>query len=260
MKFLPLLLVFACVCGGAQAQQTGTAAASSDVDSLKQVVDQLAGQIKENQARELDDAIWKNRRKYFNLGYANQTLTGDGAEWKSDWSLFMSMGRTYYLHKKPIAKMIKFGFDWTYFDMGAAQYDKPEGLVSLSGTETSELDLGVMQADLGMHFGPSLTINPVSHLKVSGFFHVIPAASLVMIDDNIYAQFVPFLSAGGAIAFKVISIGVESRWGKATYKGFSVDEEAMEGEDGLESVDDLFNVSKSKLKTSSLRFYISFRF
>ena len=118
-----------------------------------------------------------------------------------------------------------------------------------------------------MQFGPSLTINPVHHLKVSGYFRVTPSYSLLYMDETIHHHYVTMFNAGCALAWKVISVGVEWRWGTAKYNGLSfsdlnLDEGAMdETEDpSLDDMMDQLNTSSSKFKTSSLRLYVSFRF
>ena len=41
---------------------------------------------------------------------------------KSDFGAAIVWGKTYYLHKKPLAGMIKFGIDWSWMDLNYAQY------------------------------------------------------------------------------------------------------------------------------------------
>lgn len=226
---------------------------------------------------------WKSRRKYKNIGYHIQTLTHQDIpdmKWKSQYAFSVNMGRTFYLHKKPLAGMMKFGIDWTYFDYVFAKYkDNQEtadeendnsntgsnipgyypGIFGSSGKD--EIDLGVMQMDLGMHLGPSFTINPVGDLMINTYFHFIPSVSFVFLNDEINYNFVPYWSYGGAIAWKAISLGVEYRWGKAKYKSLSMDEEAMDSEEDfdLSNIEDIFKKGNNRLKTGSLRIYLSFR-
>lgn len=226
---------------------------------------------------------WKSRRKYKNIGYNIQTLTHQDIpdmKWNSQYALSVNMGRTFYLHKKPLAGMMKFGIDWTYFDYVFAKYkdnqETADEEIDNSNTESNipgyypgifgssgkdEIDLGVMQMDLGMHLGPSFTINPVGDLMISTYFHFIPSVSFVFLNDEINYNFVPFWSYGGAIAWKAISLGVEYRWGKAKYKSLSMDEEAMDSEEDfdLSNIEDVFKKGNNRLKTGSLRIYLSFR-
>ena len=48
---------------------------------------------------------------------------GNGLEkLNSDFAVAINRGNTYYLHKKPLFGMLKFGLDWTVFDIAAAKY------------------------------------------------------------------------------------------------------------------------------------------
>lgn len=83
-------------------------------------------------------------------------------------------------------------------------------------------------------------------------------------NDEANASYVSNFAVGGAIAYKAISLGIESRWGKAKYNSFAVDEDAVDTDDiGGGSDVDIDNVlvsGKNRLKTKSLRFYLIFRF
>ena len=220
------------------------------LDSLQSVVSDLSKRMQASEEDRLNDAIWKERRKYFMIGYVNQTLKHEeveGLKWKSDYGFFLSYGRTYYLHRKPLFKRIKFGLDLTLPDLTYVKYSEPTALHS-----EDESDFGIHQADIGLPIGPSLTINPVSHLKVSGYFHFVPSASIVVLDSEVNAKYVSFFTCGGAIAYKIISLGVESRWGSANYKSFSENED--------EETDSVFSTDNNKLKTNSVRFYLALRF
>ena len=70
------------------------------------------------------------------------------------------------------------------------------------------------------------------------------------------AGYATFFNAGGAVSFNVISIGVEGRWGRASYNNFSLG--ALD--EGMEDVSDVVETGKAKFKTGSVRVYVSFRF
>ena len=118
-----------------------------------------------------------------------------------------------------------------------------------------------------MQFGPSVTINPVHHLKVSGYFRVTPSYSMLYMDETFHHHYVTMLNAGCAVAWKAISLGVEWRWGSAKYNGLTFDgldfdEDSFGEEDdpSMGDVMDQMSAPKRKLKTSSMRIYLSFRF
>ena len=120
MKKLVLLIFTVCMGGGiaASAQEVS----QQKLDSLNQALSDISARVKETEAAESNRAIWKDRSKYFNLNYVNQKLSPDidgwdklgGGELKSDFGAAIVWGKTYYLHKKPLAGMIKFGIDWSW--------------------------------------------------------------------------------------------------------------------------------------------------
>ena len=120
--------------------------------------------------------VWKDRKGYSNFMYGKQDLTfeEDGEEFmklKSDWAAAISFGRTYYLHKRPLAGMIKFGLDWSFLDLNVGSFKVQED----DGYDVYEETL--YKGEVGMQFGPSVTINPISHLKVAAYFRVVPSYS-----------------------------------------------------------------------------------
>ncbi len=266
MKKLSFLIFsFAMLCSGAAAAQETSV---QDVDSLQRVVSDLNDQVRAAEAAVRDRAIWNDRAKFFNLGYVSQKLTpmdvsGD-LSWKSDMGFSLVWGRTWYLHRKPLARMIKFGIDFAWMDMNYAKYSIPEATFEGSEYGEPELDLGAHQYEYGIQVGPSITINPVSRLKISAYFHVVPSASLMVLNDEVNAGYATFFNAGGAVSFNVISIGVEGRWGRATYNNFSLgslDEQADYFENGMSGdPTDVIETGKAKFKTGSVRVYVSFRF
>lgn len=255
----------------------GIAASAQEVsqqklDSLNQALSDMSARVKETEAAESNRAIWKDRSKYFNLNYVNQKLSPDidgwdklgGGELKSDFGAAIVWGKTYYLHKKPLAGMIKFGIDWSWMDLNYAQYK-----VEAYDYDTDELySEKAHQLEYGMQIGPSVTINPVHHLKVSAYFRVTPSYSMMYLNDEFYHHYATFCNTGFAVAWKVLSVGCEWRWGKASYDGLGLNLDDLEGDysDGdfsgdIPSADDvLTDLQDLKLKTKSFRVYFSFRF
>lgn len=220
-------------------------------DSLQQIVDEISEKNKQLEAEALDKKIWKDRAKYFNISYVKQSLSPADVDYKYNSSLGVAItnGRTYYLHKKPILGMIKFGIDWSFFDVNVAMYENE----FTDGYEVEKENM--YQAEVGMQIGPSVTVNPIDHLKVNGYFRVTPSYSMMYSGDEFNGSYGTFFSAGGAISYKVISLGIEGRWGKTKYKSL-VDLGDIMGDDGDSSAE----APKTNWKTASTRFYISFRF
>ena len=246
-------------------------------DSLLQVVNELSDRVQKTEDAARNERIWKKRAKYFNIGYiTNQTLTDKvdaEAEWKSDFGVSLTFGKTYYLHKKPLLNMIKFGIDATWFELSYAKYSEPDVFAEggsytrayndySSGYEDyyeEDFDLGIHQIDASMHVGPSVTVNPVVDLKVAAYFHYVPTYSMVVIDDSFGHGYVSNFAFGASVAYKAISVGIEHRWAKkATYNGLSFDEEGMDYD--APDFEDVIESDKWKMKSKSFRVFLSFRY
>lgn len=202
---------------------------------------------------DLDQAIWKKRSKYFNISILSQTFTDNEADekYKGYVGPSISWGKTYYLHKKPIASMMKFGLDWTWLDMGSGGKKLDNDVFDTDETEAN------MNIYIGMQFGPSITINPVQHLKVSAYFRASPSYSILILDETSYNSALIYYNAGCSVAWKVISLGVEWRKGSYAYN-------YLNGPDdyGTYPYDPNRDTPKSKrqIETNALRFYVGFRF
>lgn len=246
-------------------------------DSLLQVVNELSDRVQKTEDAARNERIWKKRAKYFNIGYiTNQTLTDKvdaEAEWKSDFGVSLTFGKTYYLHKKPLLNMIKFGIDATWFELSYAKYSEPDVFAEggsytrayndySSGYEDyyeEDFDLGIHQIDASMHVGLSVTVNPVGDLKVAAYFHYVPTYSMVVIDDSFGHGYVSNFAFGASVAYKAISVGIEHRWAKkATYNGLSFDEEGMDYD--APDFEDVIESDKWKMKSKSFRVFLSFRY
>lgn len=288
---LPLRLLW--LVGFAKAQSVGVESENrrdtSETEMLRQEVSMLSQQVKDAKQADLSQKIWKDRAKYFNIGFVKQSLTSkdDYIKYKSDVGVNITWGKTYYLHKKPLWGMVKFGLDWTWMDFNYVKYSSVEEKYAYEadfsgyefgngsgyddsfgsewpeeGEEDFNLDFGCHQLEYAMQIGPSITVNPIHHLKVSTYFRFQPSASIMLLDDEVYYGFVPFFNFGAAVAWKAISIGVEGRWGSTKYHGVSVDDEDdgyyYEEEDM--DVPDLVDTFTQRMRTKSFRVYLSFRF
>ena len=180
------------------------------------------------------EKIW-SRKKYFNIGYGMLSLDrGIGYETlESNFAVSIARGNTYYLHKQPILGMIKFGLDWTFFDIAVAQYEE-------DSWETFD-DINIYKGEIAMQFGPSITVNPVDFLKVNLYFRYDPTYSMMFNTDGneFKGNYGSYFNTGLAASYKVISLGFEYRWGSTSYK--------IDGEN-------------QTWKTSGAYLYLSFRF
>lgn len=133
-------------------------------------------------------------------------------------------------------------------------------LESYPDEQEDNINIGRHQFEYAMQVGPSVTVNPIDHLKINAYFRYAPSFSGILINDEFSYNYASFFVTSAAISYKVISVGIESRWGKAKYKNFSIDdfnEEDMDVDNP--EWNDVISKSKRKFKTNSVRFYISFR-
>lgn len=275
MKKILLFVSFMTVCCLFSKAQSETVDGNvnTEVDSLKMVVQDLQDQVNEKdlvisemETEKHYEKVWGKRKKYMNLGYCIMNLDGMPLP-ESNFGLGISMGRTYNLHKKPVAGMIMFGIDFSYLDFTFASFDNTGGY-GLSLAEDLDIDLKRNYLSYSMQVGPSVTVNPVDELKVGVYCRFAPSMGFVTMNDYAYLQFVPYVTCGLSVSYKVIGLGIEGRWGKADYKGFSLDEESMTVDAGdinnpndmIPNMNEMFKTSKKTFKDSSLKIYLSFRF
>lgn len=164
------------------------------------------------------ETVW-SYRGYFGISYNNTTLspkenilTGVGKEivpdFKSDWGVSIQLGRSYRLHKKPIANVAQFNIDYTGIDLnvnhfsaegnGKNLYDSSNKYTKEDGNKTKEYyytpwNLEKLEANYGMTLGPSLTLAPFTyinnpalhHLKFNLFYHIgYHVSMLYMLNDE----------------------------------------------------------------------------
>ncbi|MDH6358790.1 hypothetical protein [Parabacteroides sp. PF5-9] len=179
------------------------------------------------------------RNTYLNVGYVFQQLKGvdNNMLFNSDYGVSFSIGHTYYLHRKPIANLMKVGLDATFFDLNVADYTDYNSRHYNDGEDSDR----TMQIAAGMQIGPSLTFfPPVNELKGHLYVRYAPSFSGIVANEDLYANYAGFWLSGLAVSYKMISAGMELRWGSANYK----------------TGDEV----KEKWQTRATRYYVSFRF
>ena len=163
--------------------------------------------------------VW-SRKGYFNISYNSATLTPDESiptgvgggvvpEFKSDWGVSLQLGRSYALHKMPIANMLQFNIDYSYIDLNVNHF-KQEGdgnlydsrsILNYDGKEYYYTPWNLEKYDLnyGMSVGPSISIAPFTstnvsalhHIKLNAFFHVGYHVSLLYMTNDEKADINP---------------------------------------------------------------------
>ena len=119
------------------------------------------------------------RKKYRNLSFVKQEFEpasyfGMDQTLKSNFGAAFTVGRTFYLHKKPIAGLIRFGLDATWFDLNYTNYKLEYRWEDNYDEEEEPETSNFHQAEIGMQVGPSVTVNPVGKLNVNAYFRFAP--------------------------------------------------------------------------------------
>lgn len=247
--FLCAAAAFLALSGTALASDGSTRGAKSRTDSLdvQTVTDSTVMQTAPAKPRKRTKGVW-DRKKFMNLSYSLQTLAPNyGNECQGRVAAAIVNGRSIYLHKKPIAGMLKFSIDFGS-DINYAQYLPLEGDYNLDSEVSDMLGFsGRHHLDVGLFIGPAVSVNPVGKLVITGYFRFVPSYSVVMMDTDIYHGFTPYFTYGGEIAWNWVGLGIEGRSGSGSYSS-------------LTSLIGGGTSMPSGYSTQALRMYLCFRF
>jgi len=264
----------------------------SELDSLRQEVAEL------NAARDADEEAITQKRlwgygRYKRISYVVQNMTRaayDGmpsTKWGPKFGFGIQIGNTYHLPHKPLAGIIKFGIDATWWDVTYSSYSSPnlssaavvtpgvnDGVPDFSFPEDypeQEIvlgNLGVHQLSMSMGVGPSVNIAPFAFssnknlqmLKAQVYGHFLMGVSAILYTDpntdetefNFAA--LPQGAVGVSFNWKQLGIGFEGRWGSAKYKNL-VSTEDFDEEEGEE-----VKTPKVSFSNAAFRVYLNFHF
>lgn len=196
----------------AAAVATPAAYAQQQQTTPEDEVAALKAELKAKTDQEKYNDIWK-RHKTFDLAYISSSWDRKGYEnLPSNYGFGLRLGNTYWVHKKPIAGMIKIGIDAVWMDLNYVNLkstskgsqvkpgdyipnpDLGEGLDDiLPGIDTGledEYDLGSLGShmlEFNMGVGPSIHVAPLSfldnqakYLRASLYCHFSPSFSAVL--------------------------------------------------------------------------------
>lgn len=178
-------------------------------------------------------------RTGFDLRYGSQQLknTDDGILYDSDKSFGFSFdGTQFQFHKKPIGGLAYIGLDFGLscdFANYKAEVDNnyQRGSSLIEGFVSSAVfgGNGMMQVDLGIPVGPYIKVAPFAgkgntDFRVSAYYHIVPSASVIVLNDSYAYAFKPFNAFGALVGWTFISVGFEIRNGAATYRCVTSDD------------------------------------
>ena len=192
------------------------------------------------------------KRNYINLAFATQELKPaedgfDGDGLKSDMGLAAEFGRTFFFNgRKPIAGMVRIGIDWSYLDLQYASFKQEFGDESIDSHF----------ANIGMQFGPSVTVTPFEKLNLKAYIRYAPSFAAFSPEswDNVKFGYAGYITGGVQASYRFITLGVELRSCKAKMSNINIED--------IEEIEDLGDISgpKVKVKLPSTRFIVGFRF
>lgn len=201
----------------------------------------------------LPQATW-DRKKYFNINLVTSETLADkdnkDAKSEKDFGIGITLGRTFYVLKKPIVNMIQVGIDWTYIDLTYTKYKKVH-IEDIEGGDHFSLTpwFGDQHAQYSMAVGPSITVNPINHLVVNAYLRYMPTCSAIFNDKKVNFAYASGCQFGMTAGWKAFQLGFETRSSSVKHK--MIDNKDYVGMD---------KDKKYKLKNKSFRFFIGFRF
>ena len=208
------------------------------------------------------------RKKFFNISYLSEKFkegdisfdgmfdeAGDVANdntkgLKNNYGVSLTRGRTYGLHKKPIARLITIGIDASFFYVSYSNYTMDFGFSEDFKDKLEEHDYDISdkfdlhKIDYSFQVGPSVTITPGKKLTVAVYARYAPTFSMLVAEGSFNGNYASLFTTGASVAYGRMGVGVEARMGSCKYKNFSGDLDIFSG---------------SKFKTSGFRAYLQFR-
>lgn len=191
---------------------------STEITTINDIIkEQQEVSSRNSSVRHFED-VW-SRKGYFNMAFCNTKLSpvddiktglGDAnvPSYKSSWGVSLQLGRSYRLHKKPIANTLQFYIDYTYIDFGVNHF-KAEGGKYLYDSSNKygvpgdrgktdyyyyiPWNLEKYEANYSMSLGPSFTVAPFTYLssqalhymRLNFYYHIGYGVSfLYMLNDD----------------------------------------------------------------------------
>lgn len=166
--------------------------------------------------------------------------------YRSKYGAALTFGKSFYLHKNPIAGMLYIGLDATWIDLTYTNYKYDMGPLfeGWDIEDGEDLSFSQHQAEIAMQVGPSIHVYPIGKMHIEAYFRYAPTFSLLVEDGSFGGNYATYFVGGGAVSYHCIGLGAEARFGSCKYKSFS--------DDGFED--------GGKTKFRGYRIFLSFRF
>ena len=233
-------------------------------------------------AQESADEPKKVRSKFFNINYVYEKIKPTDSSFglgdisdevggiandkveglKNNGGISLTRGRSYMLHKKPIARLISIGLDASFFDVTYSNYtfDAAKfGGSLVAGDESGDLsetpeipedvseeggeNFDFHKMEYSFQIGPSITITPGRDLTIAAYARFAPTFAAYYAESSFGGNYASMFVTGASIAYRKVGFGIEARMGSCKYKCFSGD----------------LDLSGTKIKSSGFRAYLQFR-
>lgn len=166
-------------------------------------------------SKDMTEQDYVMHENYFNFGIMDMTLKQKNAEnLKSNYGLSANVGTTFFLHKKPIGGIMRFGLDATWLDVNYTNYRIKH--ITNAGTDKYSYH----QGEISIHIGPSVSITPDEKWNINAYFRYAPSFSMLYADDAFYGNYATFFVTGASCSYGTIGLGAEARFGNCKYHEF----------------------------------------
>ncbi len=265
MKKIFTLAIGAMLAGCAWASETESCTptvALNCQENKEKATETVTTHMQSNQ--ETDNTWERNNFVSFNYGEQTLKLVDNLEKQKSDYAVGLTWipGHIKF-HEKPLGNVLMLGLD-IGLDLSFAQYttNEEKKKYRIGGSSNDKIEyLKLLQGEAGLAIGPCMKIAPLApigqgwqYLRLLTYWHMTPSASAIASSEFEHASvaFNFFNKFGFGLAYKVISIGYEYRFGEAKYKDIVKDYEEDNHSDQ--------EAEKIKLKTTSNRVFLRLNF
>ena len=184
-------------------------------------------------------------KTYLNLNYSSAKISQPNTgKISNDFGAGITVGHNYFLHKEPVAKMLRFGIDAVWFDLNYNKfsYNRSDYYGGFS-------DEKLHQGEVGMQVGPSVTITPVKKLNIKTYFKYAPSCAILHDtgSGDVSCNYASMFVGGMSVNYGVIGVGIEARFGSSEQKEYTF-------------IKHTSNDEKVSTDVSGMRVYLSFCF
>ena len=178
-------------------------------------------------------------------------------------------GHSFLVHERPLARIIRFGFDAAWFDIEYGNWQK----------RIDNHKKWLHKLDLGIGIGPAVHLSPFDRLGVHAYFRYNPTLSLVAHNFagdeegkfELVTGYASYFSTGLSVSWSAFSVGGEVRYGRGTYRGVRIPDVTLPPENllalpdlatlpELPDLDMKDALDKQRHRMNGWRIYLSFRF